>query len=89
MTKFNPWIVALWTIGVVLVGVAWAAGVWQASFYYQSSEIQNVAPVVEFLQRLADSLISPALIVGFATLSGLLFLHTRNHARKVRRESSR
>ena len=89
MKKRNPWIGALWTIGIALVVAAWASVVWQSTFYYQNVDPQGVGPVVEFLQRLADTLSHPALFVGFATIVGLLFLHAGNHARKAARDSSR
>ena len=83
--KHNPWIGVLWAIAVVLIVAAFAAGVWQSSFYYQSSEMQNVGPVVEFVQRVVDAVQYPAVMVGFATIGGLLFLHARNHASYVNR----
>lgn len=86
MRKHNIWIAALWVIGVVLAAAGYGAGLWQASFYYQPSYIANPGPVVQFFQQLADVMKGPAITVGFATIGGLLFLHARNHARKVSRQ---
>lgn len=87
--KHNPWILMLWVFGVALIVASWSGTIWQSSFFTGYSNEQNVGPVVEFLQRLVDTMSYPTMIVGFATIAGLLFLHARNHARKVRRESSR
>ncbi|MBB5632989.1 hypothetical protein BKA04_001212 [Cryobacterium mesophilum] len=82
MRKRNPWIGALWFCAVVLVLGAFAAQVWQASFWYPSATDVSPGPVVRFLQQIADALVSPALYVGFGTIGGLLFLHARNRARR-------
>lgn len=82
MRRRNPWIGILWSIGIILVVVAYAAGVWQSTFYYPPPGRPDPGPVVDFLQSLGDVLKGPALLVGFATIVGLLFLHARNHARK-------
>lgn len=82
MRKHNLWIVVLWFCAIVLIVGAFAARLWQTSFWYPSATDVSPGPVVTFLQQLADSAVSPALYVGFGTIGGLLFLHARNHARR-------
>lgn len=92
MRKRNPWIGALWFCAIVLIVGAFAARVWQASFWYPSITDVSPGPVVIFLQQLADSVASPALYVGFGTISGLLFLHAWRYAHRSalrRRPASR
>jgi hypothetical protein len=82
MRKRNPWIGALWSSVAVLIVGAFAAQLWQASFWYPSPTDVSPGPVVVFFQQLADAVVSPALYVGFGTLGALLFLHARRHARR-------
>ena len=86
--KHNSWIGALWALGIVLVVAGWACIGWQYSFYYQGVDSRGTEPVVEFLLSIANTVSNPAILVGFATMGGLLFLHGGNHARKVTRERS-
>ncbi len=81
MSRRNPWLGALWSIAAVLIVGALAAQFWVASFYYQESVTGPGTEVINVLQQLADTLVMPAFIVGFATVAGLLFLHARNHAK--------
>ncbi|HNP16113.1 MAG TPA: hypothetical protein PKI99_06605 [Terrimesophilobacter sp.] len=89
MRKHNPWIGALWAIGVVLVVGAYSAGVWQSTFFYPPPGRPDPGPVVEFFQALADVLKGPSLLAGFSTIAGLLFLHARKHARRATKKPSR
>jgi hypothetical protein len=92
MRKHNPWIGALWCTGVTLTVAAFLAQVWQVTFWYQATSDLSPGPVVMFLQRLADALVTPALYVGFGTIGGLLFLHARGCSRRSsekRRPSAR
>jgi hypothetical protein len=82
MRKHNPWIGALWFCAIVLIVGAFAARLWQTSFWYPSIADVSPGPVVVFLQQLADSVVSPALYVGFGTIGGLVFLHAWRHARR-------
>lgn len=81
--KRNPWIGALWVIGVLFVVAAYSAGVWQSTFYYPPTVRPDPGPVVAFFQELVDTMKGPILMVGLATIGGLLFLHARNHARRA------
>lgn len=87
MRKYNLWIGSLWVVGIVLVVTGYGAGLWQSTFYYAPLEVAPASPVILFLQELADVMKGPALMVGFATIGGLLFLHARNHVRKVSRQN--
>ncbi len=83
MRKRNPWLGALWVIGPVLVLGAVGARIWLASFYFPPLSTMPNGPALSFLMQLADMLVLPALLVGFGTIAGLLFLQARNHSRRA------
>ncbi len=86
MRTRNLWVGVLWAVALTLIVAGFGAGLWQSTFYYQQSDIANPGPVVQFFQQLAEVMKGPAIMVGFATIGGLLFFHARIHARKVTRE---
>ncbi len=88
MNRRNRWIAALWIVGPGLLLSAAAAQFWLASFYFQEAPAGPTAGAINLLQQLADAFVVPGLIVGLATILGLLFLHARNHSRRATRESS-
>lgn len=85
MRRRNPWVGVLWSIGVVLILGAVGARIWLSSFYFPPLVTSQNGPVLAFVMQLADMLVLPGLLVGFGTITGLLFLHARNHAHRNRR----
>ena len=85
MRRRNPWIGALWAIGVVFIFGAVGARVWLSSFYFPPLVTSQNGPVLAFVMQLADMMVLPGLLVGFAMIAGLLFLHAQNHAQRNRR----
>lgn len=83
MRRHNPWIRALWAIGVVLVLAAVCGRIWLSSFYFPPLSVLPNGPILSFFMQLTDMMVLPGLLVGFATIAGLLFLHARNRARRL------
>lgn len=81
--RWNPYSASLWLIGVVFIGAGAGLRVWTASFYYGPNYALRWGPELAFLSQLADMMVLPLLMVGFATIAGLLFLHARNRAQRV------
>lgn len=79
MKRRNPWIVLLWAIGSVLVIGATALQIWTASYYFGAVSSETNDPVQRFLRQLAEAVALPGVMVGFATIVGLLFLHAWRH----------
>lgn len=83
--RFNPYIVALWVIGIILVVAGagflfWAQTISRMSGGYDPN--QGV-PIEIILANLAYSVSGPMVAVGLATLIGLIFLRAVGH-RSVR-----
>ena len=83
MRRHNPWTGALWAIGVVLILAAVGGRIWLSSFYFPPLSVLPTGPILSFLMQLTDMMVLPGLLVGLGTLTGLLFLHARNRARRV------
>lgn len=82
MTPRNPWIGILWAvISTLILGMA-GASIWLASFYYPRGDSPQPGPVDLFFQQLVSIMVLPGMLVGFAALAGLLFLHARRRARR-------
>ena len=88
MKRRNPWIGILWAITAVLIVGMVGADIWQASFYYPRGGTPLPGPIVSFFQELANVFVLPGMLVGFATLAGLLFFHARRRAHRVAARSS-
>jgi hypothetical protein len=80
--RHNPWIGALWATGIVLVLAAVGGRIWLSSFYFPPLSVLPTGPILSFFMQLTDMMVLPGLLVGFATIAGLLFLHARNRARR-------
>jgi hypothetical protein len=80
VNRRNPWIVLLWVIGSVLVVGATALQIWTASFYFGAVPSETNDPAQRFLRQLAEIVALPGVMVGFATIAGLLFLHAWRHS---------
>lgn len=73
----NPFIVALWTVGILFVTAAVALQ-WQAmtySFSNYSYSGTGAMPFGMMLQQVAYAIASPMLMVGLIVMVGLLFWH--------------
>jgi hypothetical protein len=73
--RMNPYVVALWVIGIALsvcgVLVQWWA---QLSQFSGAFSVQNGVPLRVLLVSLANTVSGPMITVGMATIVGLIFM---------------